>query len=53
MVTVALACVAAADAPFAHGTKGTRVVPATDDPFVADEVSLSTISTIGKPMFGK
>ena len=49
MVTVALASVSAADAAFAHGIAGKRFFPATlatDDPFVADELSLPTISTI-------
>ena len=51
-VTVALASVAAADAAFAHGFAGKRFFPATlttDDPFVADELSLPTISTIKTP----
>jgi hypothetical protein len=51
-VSVALASVAAADAAFAHGTAGKRFFPATlttEDPFVADELSLPTISTIKTP----
>jgi hypothetical protein len=51
-LTVALASVAAADAAFAHGFAGKRFFPATlttDDPFVADELSLPTISTIKTP----
>jgi hypothetical protein len=52
VVTAALACVATADAAFAHGTAGKRFFPATlttEDPFVADELSLPTISTIKTP----
>jgi hypothetical protein len=52
MVTVALACGTAADAAFAHGIAGKRFFPATlvtDDPFVADELSLPAISTIKTP----
>src|SRR5260370_20234169 len=55
MVTVALASVIAADAAFAHGLAGKRFFPATlvtDDPFVADELSLPTISTIKTPASG-
>ena len=51
-LTVALASIAAADAAFAHGFAGKRFFPATlttDDPFVADELSLPTISTIKTP----
>jgi hypothetical protein len=51
-VTVALASLAAADAAFAHGFAGKRFFPATlvtDDPFVADELSLPTISSIKTP----
>ena len=51
-VSVALASVAATDAAFAHGTAGKRFFPATlttEDPFVADELSLPTISTIKTP----
>jgi hypothetical protein len=54
-VVAALACVATADAPFAHGIAGKRFFPATlatDDPFVADELSLPTISTIKTPASG-
>src|ERR1700686_1255012 len=49
VVTAALACAATADAAFGHGLAGKRFFPATlvtDDPFVADELSLPTISTI-------
>ena len=52
VVTAALACAATADAAFAHGTAGKRFFPATlttEDPFVADELSLPTISTIKTP----
>ena len=55
MVTVALASVTAADAALAHGIAGKRFFPATlatDDPFVADELSLPTISTIKRPASG-
>jgi hypothetical protein len=55
MVTVALASVSAADAACAHGIAGKRFFPATlatDDPFVADELSLPTISTIKTPATG-
>src|ERR1700693_6364320 len=55
MVTIALASVTAADAAFAHGLAGKRFFPATlvtDDPFVADELSLPTISTIKTPASG-
>jgi hypothetical protein len=55
MVVTALACVTAADAAFAHGLAGKRFFPATlvtDDPFVADELSLPTISTIKRPASG-
>ncbi len=54
-VVAALACVATADAGFAHGIAGKRFFPvtlATDDPFVADELSLPTISTIKTPASG-
>jgi hypothetical protein len=54
-VVAALACVATADAAFAHGIAGKRFFPATlatDDPFVADELSLPTISTIKTPASG-
>ena len=54
-VVAALACVANADAAFAHGIAGKRFFPATlatDDPFVADELSLPTISTIKTPASG-
>jgi hypothetical protein len=40
---------------FAHGFAGARFFPATlstDDPFVADELSLPTVSTIGTPEDG-
>ena len=53
--SVALASVTAADAAFAHGIAGKRFFPATlvtDDPFVADELSLPTISTIKTPASG-
>jgi hypothetical protein len=36
---------------FAHGVAGKRFFPATlatDDPFVADELSLPTVSTTGR-----
>ena len=52
MVSVAFTCLAMADAAFAHGTAGKRFFPATlttEDPFVADELSLPTISTIKTP----
>ena len=52
VVTAALTCVAGTDAAFAHGTAGKRFFPATlttEDPFVADELSLPTISTIKTP----
>jgi hypothetical protein len=55
MATVALASVIAADAASAHGIAGKRFCPATlatDDPFVADELSLPTISTIKTPASG-
>ena len=55
MVGAALACVATADAALAHGTAGKRFFPATlttDDPFVANELSLPTISTIKTPASG-
>src|SRR6202171_4661256 len=54
-VVAALACVVTADAAFAHGIAGKRFFPATlatDDPFVADELSLPTISTIKTPASG-
>src|SRR5438309_1515564 len=54
-VVAALACVANADAAFPHGIAGKRFFPATlatDDPFVADELSLPTISTIKTPASG-
>jgi hypothetical protein len=54
-VVAALACVATADAAFAHGIAGKRFFPATlatDDPFVADELSLPTISMIKTPASG-
>ena len=44
-----IASVAAVQGVFAHGTAGKRFFPATlltEDPFVADELSLPTISTI-------
>src|ERR1700704_6533108 len=52
MVTIAFGCGATADAAFAHGTAGKRFFPATlttEDPVVADELSLPTISTIKTP----
>ena len=52
MVSVAFTCLAMADAALAHGTAGKRFFPATlttEDPFVADELSLPTISTIKTP----
>jgi hypothetical protein len=52
MVNVAFTCLAIADAALAHGTAGKRFFPATlttEDPFVADELSLPTISTIKTP----
>src|SRR6202158_5813027 len=55
LIIVELACVAAADAAFAHGIAGKRFFPATlvtDDPFVTDELSLPTISTIKTPASG-
>src|ERR1700686_4258023 len=55
VVTAALACAATADAAFGHGLAGKRFFPATlvtDDPFVADELSLPTISTIKTPASG-
>jgi hypothetical protein len=54
-VVAALLCVATDDAAFAHGIAGKRFFPATlatDDPFVADELSLPTISTIKTPASG-
>ena len=54
-VVAALACVATADAALAHGIAGKRFFPATlatDDPFVADELSLPTISIIKTPASG-
>jgi hypothetical protein len=48
----ALASTAVADAASAHGFAGKRFFPATlttDDPFVADELSLPTISSIKAP----
>jgi hypothetical protein len=52
MVSVAFTYLATGDAAFAHGTAGKRFFPATlttEDPFVADELSLPTISTIKTP----
>jgi hypothetical protein len=51
-LVVLLASMAVADAAFAHGFAGKRFFPATlttDDPFVADELSLPTISSIKTP----
>ena len=51
-IAVALVFCAAANAAFAHGTAGKRFFPATlltEDPFVADELSLPTISTTRTP----
>jgi len=51
MTTAAMASLASVDV-FAHGTAGKRFFPATlltEDPFVADELSLPTISTIKTP----
>src|SRR6202047_3691080 len=51
-VVAALVCVATADAAFAHGFAGARFFPATlatDDPFVADELSLPTFKAIRQP----
>src|SRR5205085_5784706 len=50
--TALVASFAGVDAVFAHGTAGKRFFPATlltEDPFVADELSLPTISTIKTP----
>jgi hypothetical protein len=50
----AFVCLCAAPA-FAHGIAGKRFFPATlatDDPFVADELSLPTVSTIRRPPSG-
>jgi hypothetical protein len=47
MLACALAASGASDAVFAHGFAGKRFFPATlatDDPFVADELSLPTVS---------
>ena len=55
IVSAVLACGAAVDAALAHGTAGKRFFPATlttEDPFVADELSLPTISTIKTPASG-
>jgi hypothetical protein len=52
VIAVALAFIATTDAAFAHGFAGKRFFPATlvtDDPFVADELSLPTISSIRTP----
>jgi hypothetical protein len=49
-----LLCAASGDA-LAHGFAGKRFFPATlatDDPFVADELSLPTVSTIRRPPSG-
>jgi hypothetical protein len=49
---VAFAALAATGSVFAHGFAGKRFFPATlttDDPFVADELSLPTISSIKTP----
>jgi hypothetical protein len=51
-VAVALASPAVTDTAYAHGFAGKRFFPATlttDDPFVADELSLPTISSIKTP----
>ena len=48
----ALAALGASDAALAHGFAGKRFFPATlatDDPFVADELSLPTVSRIRSP----
>src|SRR3982074_1335269 len=55
-VVVALMCVGTADAASAHGIAGKRFFPATlatDDPFVADELSLPTISSRKLPGDGQ
>ncbi len=52
IVAVAFASVAAPGAALAHGIAGKRFFPATlktEDPFVADELSLPTISTVRMP----
>ena len=52
MSALALASAAVTGAAFAHGFAGKRFFPATlttDDPFVADELSLPTISSIKAP----
>jgi hypothetical protein len=52
IVTTALLVSAAAGPVFAHGLAGKRFFPATiaiDDPFVADELSLPTVSTFKEP----
>src|SRR6202171_2678909 len=54
-VVAALACVVTADAAFAQALAEKRFFPATlatDDPFVADKLSLPTISTIKTPASG-
>lgn len=51
-LVAACASLLACDAAFAHGFAGKRFFPATlvvDDPFVADELSLPTISTLKMP----
>src|ERR1022692_5015233 len=51
-VAVALASAAVTDTAYAHGFRSKRFFPATlttDDPFVADELSLPTISSIKTP----
>ena len=57
-VVVVIACVGALvpGAVAAHGLVGKRFFPATlttEDPFVADELSLPTISTIRTPASGE
>ena len=50
-----LTCAVWADLAFAHGFAGKRFFPATlvtDDPFVADELSLPTVSHIKNPASG-
>ena len=48
LLLVLCSCLGASDALFAHGFAGKRFFPATlvtEDPFVADELSLPTVST--------
>ncbi len=52
LLALAIACIAATEGAFGHGFAGKRFFPATlttDDPFVADELSLPTISSIKTP----